>query len=165
MDSAKRKDMFEWLSDQELNIACLQDVHFTDKDIKKYEDEWGWKCIIKGSSSSSRGVAILVKRGVECEVENEHRDERGNILSVKLNIAGLEFVLITLYGPNRDDPNFYGKLEKIVNENSEYPTVLCGDWNLVINQAIDTRGYIRENNIKSRNKVTQMIESLEVLDI
>lgn len=30
---------------------------------------------------------------------------------------------------------------------------------------IDTRGYIRENNRKSRDKVIQMIESLELLDI
>ena len=112
------------------HYSLLQDVHFIDRDIKKYEDEWGGKCIINGSSSASQGVAILVKRGIECEVENEYRDEGGNILSVKLNIAGLEFVLVTLYGPNRDDPNFYGKLEKIVNENSEYQTVLCDDLNL-----------------------------------
>jgi len=164
-DPVKRKDVFEWLREQDLTIACLQDVHFTDREIKKYEDEWGGKCIINGFTQASRGVAILIRRGIECAVQDEFKDERGNLLSVKLNIAGLEFVLVTLYGPNKDDPDFYVKLEHLVSQNSEHPIIICGDWNLVLNQVSDTRGYIRENNRIAREKVLQMIESQEMLDI
>jgi len=121
--------------------------------------------LINSFSTASRGVAILIKRGVDCTVEDQYKDEGGNLLSVKLTIAGLEFLLVTLYGPNKDDPEFYVNLESLISQNSEYPVVVCGDWNLVLNQANDTRAYIRENNLKAREKVSQMMESLDLLDI
>ena len=34
-DPVKRRDVFEWLKEQNLSIVCLQDVHFRDGN-KKY---------------------------------------------------------------------------------------------------------------------------------
>lgn len=126
-DPLKRCDVFDWLREKELSLICLQDVHFKTDLLKRYEDEWGGRVILNAHTSASRGVAILVKKGLDCEVEEMYRDEGGNILQVKVSLCEIDFVLITIYGPNKDNPDFYRNLKTKVNGNCELPTVICGD--------------------------------------
>ena len=44
------------------------------------------------------------------------------------------------------------------------PLILCGDWNLVLNFKLDTFGYIRENNVKAREKVKEFMDSFNLID-
>jgi len=164
-DPVKRRDVFEWLKEQNLSIVCLQDVHFKKSNLKMYEDEWGSQCEINAYTSESRGVAIMFRKGLDCKTEVVHRDETGNLLIVKIKIEHMEIILITLYGPNKDNPVFYDSLRQKVSQYSDLPLVFCGDWNLVMNHDIDTRGYVRENNKKSRQSVGQMIECFELVDV
>jgi len=164
-DPVKRRDVFEWLKRKDLEIVCLQDTHLKGEQIKKYEDEWGGKCILNTYTSESRGVAILVKKGLDCTIEEIGKDEGGNLLQVRIKVCGLDFVLTTIYGPNRDNPKFFQQLGDRINQFSELPNIICGDWNLVLDQEMDTINYVRENNVKARRKVLDIIESAELVDI
>ena len=44
------------------------------------------------------------------------------------------------------------------------PTILCGDWNMVMNFDQDTYSYLRENNIKAKKAVQNMINSFDLID-
>ena len=44
-----------------VNIVCLQDTHWVEKDMIKVKEIWGHKCFISGAKTNSRGVAILLK--------------------------------------------------------------------------------------------------------
>ena len=57
--------------------------------------------------------------------------------------------LSCVYGPNEDDPDFYRNVVIAQTENLEQNsdfTILGGDWNLVMNQDLDTFGYKNEHN-------------------
>ena len=44
------------------------------------------------------------------------------------------------------------------------PLIIWGDWNLVMDFKIDTRGCAKENNVKARREVQNMIEGLDLVD-
>ena len=73
-----------------------------------------------------------------------------------------------MYGPNEDNPNFFktvvlAETEKL--QNSSDFTILAGDWNLVLNQEIDTFGYKNENNQNARKVLQEGMEKLGFRDI
>jgi exonuclease III len=98
-------------------------------------------------------------------LEELGKDKEGNFLQAKISVNGLEFILTTIYGPNKDTPDFYQRLRESLSQERELPNIICGDWNLVLDQELDTINYVRENNKNSRHKVQEMIESMDLLDI
>ena len=140
-DPVKRNDVFDWLKQQDISICCLQDVHFKAEMHQLYQDEWGFKCEICSYSSEKRGVAVLFKKGLDVDIKDIKGDEQGNLLILEVNVNDNPLMLINLYGPNKDNPSFYENLKSEINKRDDIPLVLCGDWNLVLDQNNDTRGY------------------------
>ena len=64
-----------------------------------------------------------------------------------IEIDGKGLTLVNLYGPNEDSPEFYIKLAEILEEYNNDTNILCGDFNLVQDQYLDTYYYV---NIKIR---------------
>ena len=63
-----------------------------------------------------------------------------------------------------DDPYFYEKISEIIDDFQTPTIILCGDWNLVQNQQLDTQHYIRDNNVRSRTRVASLKEQYELCD-
>ena len=108
---------------------------------------------------------MMFKKDLELKVEETEKDEKGNLLMVRAVINGKSMLIITLYGPNKDTPAFFDKIKNMISRHADLPAMICGDWNLVLDQNKDTRGYKRENNVKSRQTVLGIMESLELVDI
>ena len=66
-------------------------------------------------------------------------------------------VLLFIYGPNRDDPNFYTNLNENIAKLKIPNLILAGDWNLVLEPTIDYCNYKRTNNVKAQEKVEEII--------
>ena len=75
-----------------------------------------------------------------------------------------EFLIVTVYGPNRDDPNFYINMKQKLLESDISSIVICGDWNLVQNYQLDTFGYVHENNKSAQSKVEYIKTILDLTD-
>ena len=61
-----------------------------------------------------------------------HSDKEGNLLVVNIVISNtFEIIMAVLYGPNRDEPDFYSNLKSRLSDIEDVPLVICGDWNLV----------------------------------
>jgi exonuclease III len=82
------------------------------------------------SPHSKRGVGILIKTNLNCTVTREHCDNKGNILGLKVIVDNNSLLLLGIYGPNTNDPEFFNKLQCILNDNRGTPTIIAGDWNL-----------------------------------
>ena len=67
---------------------------------------------LNGRSTNSRGVAILLKNNFEYEILDCKRDNVGNYLLLVMKLYNITMNLLTIYGPNNDNPVFY---------NSKYP--------------------------------------------
>ena len=101
----KRIDVLDYLNRLQSNIICLQDTHWTDKDMRHIKSVWNNEIIIHGIRTNARGVAILLKNNFEFEILSQSSDEEGNLLVLDLKIANdFTIRIINLYAPNSDSP-------------------------------------------------------------
>ena len=161
----KRRDVFHYLKQKSYSIYCLQDTHFDKKLIKYIRAEWGFKCFFSCYSSNSRGVAILFNNNFEFKVNKVHRDETGNYIIVSISTMDKELLLVNVYGPNRDNPEFYEKLMNTIKDYNNHNIIAVGDWNLVLDPSLDYENYKHVNNPKSKEVVENMMIQLDLTDI
>lgn len=160
----KRVDVFEYLKKLGSNIYCLQDIHCGTQQINKFKNGWDGDMIIAHNTSNSRGVAILFNKNFEYNIIDTILDPRGNYVAIKLRMFETDISLISMYGPNIDDPAFYDKIGDILNDFDTPSIILCGDWNTVQNQNLDTKHYMRDNNVRARDRVNRLKEEYELVD-
>ena len=165
-DAQKRRDMFHYLRGQNFSFYFLQDTHFHPSTENRIRAEWGNDIYFASFTSNSRGVAILVNDNIEYKVIEVLRDINGNFLILHIKAFEREFLLVNIYGPNNDSPDFFSALqETISNVGLTENLIIAGDWNLVQNFNIDCKNYVRQNNLEASRQVKEMIESLELTDI
>ncbi|KAK6195898.1 hypothetical protein SNE40_001230 [Patella caerulea] len=57
--------------------------------------------------------------------------------------------------------NLFNKIEEFQNDN----IIMCGDFNMVINQNLDTKDYLHDNNPKAKKKLIEKIELYDLKDV
>ena len=70
-----------------------------------------------------------------------------------------------LYGPNDDRPIFYQNLAHDIAEFDNNSMILCGDWNLVMEQEKDTENYLHMNNPNAKRAVDTIIADFSLYDV
>ena len=71
--------------------------------------------------------------------------------------------LLTIYGPNNDNPTFYNEIQNTLTE--EDYTVICGDFNIAWDPSKDTENYKSINKSKAHIAVLNMMEYLDSIDV
>ena len=161
----KRRDVFQYLRQKSYSIFFLQDTHFDAKLEPQIRAEWGYEAIFASHTTQSRGVAILFNNNFDFKILEVIKDPQGNYLIVRIKTFDQELTLVNIYGPNDDSPQFYHKIQDTLNNLQNHNLILGGDWNLVLNPALDYFNYKHNNNPKARDKVLTMLSDLDLLDI
>ena len=162
----KRNQVFHFLRKRATDIFVLLDTRIDPKLESKIKTEWSGPAYFSSFSSNQRGVCILLKKNIPVEVLDVKPDKSGNLLHLLIKNDLKIIQLSCLYAPNIDSPLFFD--EKVFNNVNDWEPehqIFVGDWNLVLDQEMDTKNYIRENNIKAREMVIEKIDQLELLDI
>ena len=164
-EQRKRRDVFHYLRQKQHCIYLLQDTHFDSKIERYVRAEWGYNCHFASKNSQSRGVAILFNNNFEYKIKKVYKDPDGNYIFASFSSMGKDFLLISVYGPNRDDPEFYNEIEQYIKEVGFSHLIIAGDWNLVLDSNLDYHNYKHDNNVKARERVEDMIINLDLTDI
>lgn len=159
-----RADTLNFLKSKNYSIYMLQDTHFINKEEKYIRAQWGYECYFSNFTSQSRGVAILFNNNFEFKVHNIEKDNEGNKLILDIAIKDKRLLLIDIYGPNRDTPEFYLNILKDI-EKYDYPVILAGDFNLILNPGKDSCDYIQINNPKAREQVLNLMIECNLVDV
>jgi len=79
-------------------------------------------------------VGILIKKSSNFTVLREKRDADENclILHVRKTGTNLEFLVGSIYGPNRHEPAFFTSLRNLLRNENGLPIILGGDWNCTL---------------------------------
>ncbi len=163
-DSKKRKDVFKWFKEKSCSVYCIQDTHCTLDQETGWEIEWGFKAYFSSYRGNSRGTAILLNNNFEHKVHRTLSDPGGNFLILDISFEEWRVTLISVYGPNKDDPSFYENLKEKIEDFQNISIIICGDWNMVQDFDLDTDGYIHRNNPNARHVVLDYKEELELVD-
>ena len=164
-DFKKRRDVFHFLRSKACSIYLLQDTHFEPKIENYIKAEWGYHCYFASFSSNARGVAVLFNNNFEFKVHKVYKEPDGNYIIISLKSIDKQFLVISLYGPNKDDPLFYNNLQKHILEFKFDYIIIGGDWNLVQDFNLDYFNYKHYNNEKAQKQVHEMMTELDLVDI
>ena len=98
----KRKAIFTWCRKQKADLIFLQETHSTKVGECKWKKEWGSKIIFSHGSLNARGVAVLIKRGLDIVIQQELLNSNGRSIVLKALIKDKSYLLANIYGPNKD---------------------------------------------------------------
>jgi len=121
-------------------------------------------------SSNSRGVAILVKKNVDCTIHYKILDPSGQFVIIKTEMKDKMYVLINIYAPNKD-PNivsFFNNLLVILQKNNldEEENIIMGeDFNCPLNPSIDKIGGILNPRKSVISTIGNLQDELDLVDI
>lgn len=164
-NKVKRTYVFNYIRKMKVNIACLQDIRIDPRLESYIRAEWGGEIIFCPYKSNARGILILFNNTFEYKLNKYWKDISCNLLLVDVTICGKECTLISLYGPNRDCPEFYRSLNDRVQQVTSELIILCGDWNVALEPRIDTFNYSHVNNPQAREQIKQLMRDSNLVDI
>ena len=75
-----------------------------------------------------------------------------------------QITLVTLYGPNKDEPQFFNHITNSVEKFNNNNIIICGDFNIALDQQKDTSNYKHKNNPKSHEALIKIMDSYELVD-
>jgi hypothetical protein len=86
--------------------------------------------LLANSPTNKRGTGILVKNSINFTVLKEYKDDIGNIMGIHISMDNKVLVIVSIYGPNNNDDNFFVDLRNVLHDNINFPVLIGGDWNL-----------------------------------
>jgi exonuclease III len=119
VNNTKRKTLFHLIKNKNIDIAFLQETFVTPLFVKDFDRCWGGSAFHAASNSChSRGVCILIKEGLDIQVQNVHRSEDGRKLMMNVIIKGSMFCLVCAYAPNvmAQRIEFFKRLSKWIKQ-------------------------------------------------
>ena len=91
-------------------------LSFRPSNEKSIRSSWDYECYFSSFTSNARGTAILFNNNFEFNILKEKRDINGNYLVLDINVDKINFTLVSIYGPNDDNLQFYENIMSIVEE-------------------------------------------------
>lgn len=135
-DPAKRLSFCHWLTGFNFDVVCLQELHCVSVDEVK---SWfpSYSVVSSVGSNKPCGVAVLFKPSFS--LLNTVSDSSGRFVCAHLSQAHAVFDVVSLYAPNlrSDRLSFFPSLSPYLD--SGVPTLLCGDFNSVMDPGRDRR--------------------------
>ena len=161
----KHTDVLHYLKEKGCQIYCLQDTHFSPGVDEKYvRSHWNGDCYFSSFKSNARGVAILFTKTFEYKVHKCINDTNGNFLLLDMTANNNRFTLVTIYGPNTDNPQFFENISNKIAELENDSVIWCGDFNLVLNPKLDYCNYKTINNKNAREILLNIINTKHLID-
>ena len=166
-NNSKRKDVFDYLRKQDLDIVLLQETHFKSEQENFIRSNWGYECFISGNSSNQGGVAILFNNTFEFKLHSQYKSDNGNFIVLDLEILNKRLSLVNLYGPsNNDSPTFFESVFDKIKEFGNEDIIIGGDWNVYLNPLLDTSSNTNPNyRQNSRRCIQNSMTELNLIDI
>ena len=162
----KRLDFFDDFKKRGIHIINLQETHLISKDLIMLKKNWNCKFLISGEKKQSLGVMIILNNNFEYNIHKVIKDKDGRYIIVDLELIGVaRFLMINIYGPNKDCPVFFENLFKLIDKEGIKNWIITGDWNMVLDQNLDTWNYKSTNNPNSTLTVKQYIKRFGLIDI
>ena len=140
---------FAWCRKQKADLIFLQETHTTKNCESQWKKEWGSSIIFSHGSTNVRGVAVLIRSGLDIVIQHEHCDLKGRLIMLNAKIKDKNYCLINLYGPNKDAEavRFYQDLSTTlqgIDLDSDSNVIVGGDFNnyCPLDPTIDKKGGI-----------------------
>ena len=149
-EDVKRRELFHYLNVKKYAVIMLQETHSEHKLEKLWRSQWGHSIWFAHGTSKSAGVSILISNNCQHEVHDIVSDSNGRYLIMDITIGEHRLSLINVYGPNKDDVNFYNELLEKVEQLPNDHRIFGGDFNVILDLDKDRKGGSKTTHFKSQ---------------
>lgn len=160
----KRKKVLSYLKLHQTDIAFIQETHLKDEEVKKFKRDWVGHVFYSSFSNKKNGVLILVHKMLNFSLVRELADANGRIICIETIINGMELTLCNIYAPNKEEPSFFHEVNRILG-NVQGQVVLAGDFNQVIDGALDRSRFSRTVIPKDRAAIHTLMKDNGLIDV
>ena len=151
-DQDKRLQTFKFIRDNEFDLIFLQEMHSSEGDHDYWSSQWSSQIIFSHGATNARGVAILIHKRAKIRILSHEEDLDGRVIYLKADLDGIEVLLVNLYAPNNDDPEFFINIANKIDEYESDNIIIGGDFNLVLDLQQDKIGGALVTHHKCRDK-------------
>ena len=138
-DGDKRLGFLQWLSHLSPSVVCLQETHaVSNDDLLSWFSRFGYLRAGSFGTNHSRGVVVLYRSVLECKSVVCEFD--GRFVLVEFSLRGSVFRVASIYAPNRNPDRDAFLVRCVDSIDPAVPTLLCGDFNTVLDRVRDRRG-------------------------
>jgi len=171
----KQAEKLTALTNSGCDIIFLSDLRLSNcrvkEDLAKFlllSTVKQYQCFFN-STKNKRGAGVLISTHINFTVDSVYKDDSENIMGTFLTVGSEKIGLISVYGPNVTDNNFFYDLDRLLASKSDYKNVLAGDWNLTyatggINNNIDIINMRAPPSQERSNRLQQICEKWELVD-
>ena len=164
-DIDKLKSVFTSIKSRHATITLLQETFWDDHFIETHKHLWDGKIFYNNCPNKNRrGVAILISKECSYDFTFNRCDTEGRILKIDMKIDKNKYSLINVYAPNNNDERylFYNELNNYIDSDN---TIIAGDFNEILDPALDLGINNTTYNVKNSNKLHSLISDYCLVDI
>ena len=123
----------------------------------------GGRAFFSHGSTASKGVAVFITKELSGSVINIEKCLEGRYLVMDILQNDNIITLLALYAPNKDSPEFFTKLGKILQKREEHK-IIIGDFNLTLDINKDRKNTYHNNN-RAKEEVENLMDQYFLRDI
>ena len=123
----------------------------------------GGQIIMSHGIQNSKGVAVLIQKNSRVRVNKITIHEDGHYVLVSLKVNDITMLLVNVYGPNMDEPQFFDEIIEKIKQYDEANVMFMGDFNLALNSLLD-RADGGNYSPKATEKLHIIMDELGLLD-
>ena len=161
----KKKKVMTMLRSKKYDVVFLQETHLSIEESEKLRRGWVGHVFYSIGSSKSKGVIILISKHLQFKCLKQIKDDSGRMIIVLAEIQSQKLILANIYAPNVDDQDFFFDLERKLQAAGDQAVVLGGDFNLLMDPALDQSGAVLRRVPKSSMILKNICKSLGLIDI
>ncbi len=156
--------MLECLHRKSISCALIQETHLKQSDVARFQNKYYKLAAFSCALNKTKGVLILVNRKLNLTIEHLGSDEKGRFVFIRCKIYNNRLALVSIYGPNETDSAFLTQISKTLLEQIDCPLVVGGDFNAVVNPALDKSQSDTTANPSSK-LLNKFITELNLIDL
>ncbi len=162
--AVKRTRVLEYLHRKSISCALIQETHLKQSDVACFQNKYYKLAAFSSAQNKTKGVLIFVNRKLNLTIEHLGSDEKGRFVFIRCKIYNNRLALVSIYCPNETDSAFLTQISKTLLEEIDCPLVVDGDFNAVINPALDKSQSDTTANPSSK-LLNKFITELNLIDL
>ena len=119
------------------NVIFMQETHVRKMDSQRLFRFWKGQQFHSNSQAKVRGVSIFIDSSTACIHHETFADQQGRFLLVTGLLFNQKVVLVNVYAPNTDCPEFFKCLFTSFPNLNQYRLIMGGDFNCCLNPKMD----------------------------
>ena len=133
------------------DVFVLSDTRTGPEDVPRLQKKWKGVCEFNHLKTNARGISFFLKDSIAPKNVEIMNIIPGNLSYLTFTAFEKRYLIIAIYGPNRDVPELYqNHAFNVTNFPNHNHVIWAGDWNLVLNQKKDIKNYKGEYNKSNR---------------